>query len=381
MAGNKKYNLRSENTFKPVKTEIGNTFDFMNTISKEKSLRLNAMLKKNKKSLFMEHGAASVMARETDLLKQYNRKLIDIGYGISRRELKQKDTVDMRPISIPTENKARIPEIDSVYKSKHEAYQNNCKNMFYTIVPCLTEGVFHINTDRYLHWKLKEIKPHENQMCLYIMDYTAIDGYWQPGVSGVIDVTIDHEKDEASIIVNKDERYLFSKIYRLIPYKELGWSEYDISIWEKIIIRYAESTEAKMLENGTDNLLALFKIYTRCASLLNFILSENKPKAVRKPKANTKSTTVIYDDKAPQPKKITRTVGLISVASEKIPREATGKTVIKYKVASWKARGGVRRLKSGKLVPFKESIRHRKCLTQTDEVPQTVIKIKHQKKE
>ena len=60
----------------------------------------------------------------------------------------------------------------------------------------------------------------------------------------------------------------------------------------------------------------------------------------------------------------------------------TKETVIRYKTAVWKSRGGVRRLKNGKLIPFKESIKHRKYLKDTTEnIPQSVIKFNKNNKE
>lgn len=55
--------------------------------------------------------------------------------------------------------------------------------------------------------------------------------------------------------------------------------------------------------------------------------------------------------------------GLKSAA---VPKRATPDTVRKWKVPSWKARGGVRRMRDGRLIPFKESIRHRKALMDKD---------------
>lgn len=76
-------------------------------------------------------------------------------------------------------------------------------------------------------------------------------------------------------------------------------------------------------------------------------------------------------------KKIVRTVGGIKMTSPKPPRLPSADSVIHYKTVVWTARGGVRRMKNGKLVPFKESVRHRKCLQKVDDqVPQTTIRLK-----
>ena len=87
----------------------------------------------------------------------------------------------------------------------------------------------------------------------------------------------------------------------------------------------------------------------------------------------------VEPDAAPK-KRLVRTVGTaLKITSEKPPKQPTPATVIKYKTPVWTARGGVRRLKSGKLVPFKESVRHRKCLqdkTQNQNIPASTLIIR-----
>ena len=63
---------------------------------------------------------------------------------------------------------------------------------------------------------------------------------------------------------------------------------------------------------------------------------------------------------------------------EKPPRMPSKESVIKYKTAVWIARGGIRHMKNGKLVPFRESVRHRKCLQSdaNDDIPATKIIMK-----
>ena len=114
------------------------------------------------------------------------------------------------------------------------------------------------------------------------------------------------------------------------------------------------------------------KYFSNLIVVANYELWLNKPKAIREKKAEEKQhvkKTSVADEAASQPKKLTRVVGGIKMQSAKVPRFPTKESVVHYKTAVWKARGGVRRMKDGRLIPFKESVRHRKCLQKDNDVP------------
>lgn len=120
------------------------------------------------------------------------------------------------------------------------------------------------------------------------------------------------------------------------------------------------------------------------------MLHANKPIISRKerPDAKPQSTpknshTNHNQHPIPEPpERRVRTIGVIKVTSADIPRKATMDTIRKYKVAVWKARGGIRRMKDGRLIPFKECIKHRKALEGTpfaeqNQTPaQTILRLK-----
>lgn len=155
----------------------------------------------------------------------------------------------------------------------------------------------------------------------------------------------------------------------MIPYSKLNWSKNDIKLWKKTIIAIIETSKKEK------DFKTIITEYTKCITLFNFILANNKPKAIRKRNTSSKNITIECDNNN-QPEQITRTVGMITVKSQKIPRKATEKTITKYKIANWRTRGYVRHLKSGKNILIKESIHHRKCLNKSDAVPQTTIIVK-----
>ena len=121
--------------------------------------------------------------------------------------------------------------------------------------------------------------------------------------------------------------------------------------------------------------MELCKIFLHCTNVLNFFLANEKPKTQRK--KNTKLIShEINTECVDIPRKLVRTIGKITVKSEKIPKQSTERTVIKYKVASWKRRGFIRHYKSGKTVYIKETTHHRHCLNDETQTPQSVIKLR-----
>lgn len=118
-------------------------------------------------------------------------------------------------------------------------------------------------------------------------------------------------------------------------------------------------------------------IFLTATALSNQILAANKPKAVRSKKSNQNTERkIVADEQKEIPKRIVRNVGPIQIKSEKVPKVPTKETVIHYKVASWKVRGGLRHYKNGKVVPFKPCVKHRKCLKQNDKQTDIPVTIK-----
>ena len=72
--------------------------------------------------------------------------------------------------------------------------------------------------------------------------------------------------------------------------------------------------------------------------------------------------TAVSDISENMPKRIIRNVGSMRISSEKIPKVPSPETVTHYKVAVWKARGGIRRYKNGKVTTFAPCVKHRQCL-------------------
>lgn len=329
-----------------------------------------------------------------ELLREYNDALLCAGIAMSRAEIKTKNRIDLRGLCTyekykgKADEKNRIPDIDGKRLMSEFLYGN----YWYCYIPCFSEGVLQLNTDRYVYWKVAKVDTTENAMDVFICDYNRIGGVWQMGVSTDVhyrfwDVdkvrerytvdTVRYVTVSGGVNVQLDNCREYSKIYRLLPMDSFSWSEKEREIWNKFIAN-AEADEKQNLSlKGSNSCYELSKIFTHFVMLSNQELWLNKPKAVRSGRSTSETVRKTKVGERKDVKKIVRTVGGIKMTSTKPPRLPSADSVIHYKTAVWTARGGVRRMKNGKLVPFKESVRHRKCLQKVDDqVPQTTIRLK-----
>lgn len=329
-----------------------------------------------------------------ELLREYNDALLCAGIAMSRAEIKTKNRIDLRGLCTyekykgKADEKNRIPDIDGKRLMSEFLYSN----YWYCYIPCFSEGVLQLNTDRYVYWKVAKVDTTENAMDVFICDYNRIGGVWQMGVSTDVhyrfwDVdkvrerytvdTVRYVTVSGGVNVQLDNCREYSKIYRLLPMDSFSWSEKEREIWNKFIAN-AEADEKQNLSlKGSNSCYELSKIFTHFVMLSNQELWLNKPKAVRSGRSTSETVRKTKVGERKDVKKIVRTVGGIKMTSPKPPRLPSADSVIHYKTAVWTARGGVRRMKNGKLVPFKESVRHRKCLQKVDDqVPQTTIRLK-----
>lgn len=329
-----------------------------------------------------------------ELLREYNDALLCAGIAMSRAEIKTKNRIDLRGLCTyekykgKADEKNRIPDIDGKRLMSEFLYSN----YWYCYIPCFSEGAMQLNTDRYVYWKVAKVDTTEGAMDVFICDYNRIGSVWQMGVSTDVHYqfwdadkvrerytvdTVRYVTVSGGVNVQLDNCREYSKIYRLLPMDSFSWSEKEREIWNKFIAN-AETDEKQNLSlKGSNSCYELSKIFTHFVMLSNQELWLNKPKAVRSGRSTSETVRKTKVGERKDVKKIVRTVGGIKMTSPKPPRLPSADSIIHYKTAVWTARGGVRRMKNGKLVPFKESVRHRKCLQKVDDqVPQTTIRLK-----
>lgn len=329
-----------------------------------------------------------------ELLREYNDALVREGIAMSRAEIKTKNRIDLRGLCTYkkykgiADEKNRIPDIHGKRLTSEFLYDN----YWYCYIPCFSEGVMQLNTDRYVYWKVAKVDTTESTMDVFICDYNRIGSVWQMGVSTDVHYqfwdankvrekytvdTVRYVTVSGGVNVQLDNCREYSEIYRLLHMDSFSWSGKERDIWNKFIANAEAGEKQNLSSKGSNSCYELSKIFTHFVMLSNQELWLNKPKAVRSGHGTSETARKTEAGERKDVKKIVRTVGGIKMTSPKPPRLPSADSVIHYKTAVWTARGGVRRMKNGKLVPFKESVRHRKCLQKTDDqVPQITIRLK-----
>ena len=233
-----------------------------------------------------------------ELLREYNDALLCAGIAMSRAEIKTKNRIDLRGLCTyekykgKADEKNRIPDIDGKRLMSEFLYSN----YWYCYIPCFSEGVLQLNTDRYVYWKVAKVDTTENAMDVFICDYNRIGGVWQMGVSTDVHYrfwdadkvrerytvdTVRYVTVSGGVNVQLDNCREYSKIYRLLPMDSFSWSEKEREIWNKFIAN-AEADEKQNLSlKGSNSCYELSKIFTHFVMLSNQELWFNKPKAVR----------------------------------------------------------------------------------------------------
>lgn len=314
------------------------------------------------------------------LLKDYNEKLIS-GLGMmARRDVKSKDIVDLRPLfdlkGIPGWQ-APDPKLD---------FQDRIyvvEDYYYCYIPCFEEGVYHVNSDRYIYWRMTGLDTANHKLAVYLQDfvYYAEGCGWQPGVYGNVSWKFgdpDAERQEAFTGHRKmaceyeaapDAVSDYVKLYRLLDARSMPWSKQDRKAWENVVIANArEGCRIMSDRTGLDNLGSLAAIFMSYTVKTNRILSQHKaagrsrPVSDREHEAYLAEKRSAHENGAPvQKERRIRTVGAISITSRERPKPGR-RAMANYTKASWETRGHIRTLRSGKKIWVKKSVHKRKAL-------------------
>ena len=314
-------------------------------------------------------------SRREAVQKEYCQELIKRGLAITRSELKSKDRIDVRPMLNNGEDDLTSNELptNAILKLKEEYNKNIDFNVwksvtgYYCQIPCYSEGSLQLTSHNYIYWKILTLDMSTGITKIYLKNYVAYDSCWLPAVEGIAEFHADWN-------CYFEDTKTMSDIMKLIPVSEFLWSKEDKLIWNTLVKACEDFDENLYKQYETTMFKNIVSAFIKCIIITNYKLSQTKPVADRK-STNRKYTTAAIT--VEQPKKIIRTIGDIVFSSVKPPKSSSKETVIKYKVASWKARGGLRHMKDGRVIPFKESIRHRKCLNtdQATNVPVSVLKV------
>lgn len=323
------------------------------------------------------------------LCQEYNRKLVDKGYGMKRSVFKKLDFIDLRSLPVNNDgNGAQMPTFRILSEADYSDYISRIfsenvsedtvmDNALCLLIPPFTELGFCFTPQRYGYMKVKEIDMVAHTIDITVQDYTVRHdtSLWVPGTRCDARISLLHERpasvfDMNSYIASIDTSNATDPhgINKFIPLSEFNWSKREEQIWQTVDNMYSKPTMDALAEAGRSSYVELVRYILLACVVSNYILYANKPVLKREPKKQ--APAAVKDEAAaetkPLPERRTRTVGLITVKSVKTPKRATPNTVRKWKVASWKARGGIRHMADGRVIPFKESIRHRKALLEKD---------------
>lgn len=305
--------------------------------------------------------------KEMDLINRYFKTLIEKGNMLTRKEVKEVDTIDVTAL-VNKDGVNSGGDLPSYHKTEDE--EEYVKSHPYCMVPPLTRGVIKVNSGRYLIFDVVDLNVDEHSYKLYLEDYGKDKQVWAMNSS-----TVAILKWEEGIIQILDEAYApLSEIFSLMSPLNMDFSEDDKLFWNKVIIPNIMLLDQMDEDDGKPHVI---NNYIWCVVRTNMELGKNKLHTKRSSGNKTELTTEISIEK--RKKQLIRNIGEsgISIRSVDIPREANYERIIRYKVASWNTRGHERKLKSGKIVYVKPSVHHRKALrgTCTDDPAQTVIQI------
>lgn len=338
------------------------------------------------------------MALYKVLLREYNRKLVDIGYGMKRSVFKKLDLIDLK--SLPVSRKGSLTEMPTftiISDKEYADYVNSIfsenlsedmilDNALCLLIPPFTEFGFCFTPNRYGYVKVNGIDMVEHTMDITVQDYTVnkVLSLWVPGTKCNARITLSHNRpaslfdmDSYVAEINTSDAVDPHMINHIISADDLGWNEREKRIWYYMDEMYSKPTMDALAENVRSSYVELVRYLLLAITISNYMLYGNKPVIQREPKEKKSSVPVkdnVSVDQTPLPERRTRTVGMITIKSVKPPKRATPNTVRHWKVASWKARGGVRHMSDGRVIPFKESIRHRKALAGKD-VPKDILPV------
>lgn len=304
--------------------------------------------------------------KEMDLINRYFKVLIEKGNMLTRKEVKETDTIDVTAL-INRDGVISGGDLPSYHKTEDE--EEYIKSHPYCMVPPLTRGVIKVNSGRYLIFDVVDLNADDHSYKLYLEDYGKDKQVWAMNSSTV--ATLKWEEGTVQIL---DEVYApLSEIFSLMSPLSMDFSDDDKLFWNKVVIPDVMLIDQMDEDEGKPHVV---NNYIWCVVKTNMELGKNKLHTKRSSSNKVKGIAEPTDEKK---KQLIRNVGEsgISIKSVDIPREANYERIIRYKVASWNTRGHERKLKSGKVVYVKPSVHHRKALQGkcTDEPAQTVIQI------
>ena len=312
------------------------------------------------------------------LIRDYTGALVsDLGW-MTRRQVKSKDTVDLRPLLSPPANgwEAANPRTNA------DDIAYGIAEYWHCYVPCFEEGVLHVNSGRYIYWKLEDLDFGKHRMAVWLHDFAYYDNGagWHPGVNGLVCWKFeDPEETLASRVVAKPpvkfaavpEQSVvdYVQLYGLIGASRFDWTKAQRKLWEEVVLANArESCAGMKAKTGMHNLDNLAGMFTSYMLKVNRILDENREAVKSRPVSDEEHKAYAERKKAakaagtkPLPERRVMNIGGLAVTARSKPKSGR-RAAASYTKASWVTRGHMRTLKSGKKVWIRQSVHRRKAL-------------------
>jgi hypothetical protein len=337
----------------------------------------------------------------------YNRAVVNHGLAKSRGELKSLNLIDLREFYYGSvkDAEAREPKgtefpVTEILSALRTATDGIDKETVYNeygtclVIHCFEEGTIWLTQKQFVYWRVLDIDLEHNVVVTFVKRYLSGSYQWMPQEEGVLHIYLDpsdkpqtlHDGDTGDTyeipynVFVEDYKSMPELLTLLDPVKDLNWSREQQIVFNSTILTKAIVNEKLAGEQNTSAFKVLSTLFATIIFTINLKLYAEKPKIVRR-KSGKVTAEACSKEELNKSKMLTRYVGNIRIKSEKVPKLPTKDTVVKYKTPVWHARGGVRHLKDGRVIHFKESVRHRKCLMekfpeQNFDTPQSVITIR-----
>lgn len=342
-----------------------------------------------------------------DVAKKYIDALISKRIAKSKGDLLKMNLIDLREYLITkdaedevrktgnVEDGAQIP-VDNMMAELEKFNENSelidaCKqDGICSVIPCFEKGVMRISRNGYVYWEIVEINLEEQDLRVYLEFYSVFNDAWKFMSKGVCRY---HFKDGAVVTDGDTMESLYfpyqifhedyqsvGALYKLHDVdKDPAWSEKERTVFNSVVRMAAIKEDIEAKKSNTDMFRGIASTFGVLTYLVNLNLRNEKVRTERK--SGKRKGEACEQSELNTNKRRIRYVGKIRVKSDKTPKLPTEESVVKYKTPIWHARGGVRHMKDGRVIPFKESVHHRKCLMekfadQEFTVPQSVIRIR-----
>lgn len=299
----------------------------------------------------------------TELIKDYNFKMIDKGLSVKRSQLRKNNTIDVQNICEYNDDNdwilPRIPLIE--YEMDSIIY--DMPNKWHYLIPCFKTGIIQLNKARYIYFNVIDTNTENKSVTIEINDYIRDESIWQRGVCETItyclkdfdankfnkDMSIectkilinaknDEDANRTNIMIKihltvlgnfihkvatGENQMTYADIYQLLSQDDLHWSDNKYDLWKNIILDYSKKyLDLTEKEHSFDSLRIWF---TSFIIISNLIIDREKyhPEEIKEEYIDAKGDT---------PAKIITTMGGIKFISKEPVKMIKDETITKQQV-------------------------------------------------